>query len=218
MCPAAKPEHDLRPAFVVSYDPRLPDIPDIMNKHWRAMVTMDSYLKDVFPKPPLSAFKRPTNIRELTVRAKVYHEQNSHRKRMITGMKRCNKPCPVCPYVSEGKFVKGDKFMWKIQKNFNCQSTNVIYMISCNLDRCRKQYVGETERIFTNRIQDHIGYIKNNMLTKATGHHFNSQGHSLSNMNVTIIEKVTEFDQNYRKEREHHRKFDTYYKGLNRNP
>ena len=41
-----------RPVFVVSWDPRLPSIPALTQKHWRTMTTQDPYLQDVFPEPP----------------------------------------------------------------------------------------------------------------------------------------------------------------------
>ena len=59
-----------RPVFVITYDPRLPSITVIVKKHWRTMVR-DLYLADVFTEPPLIAYKRPQNIREKIVRAKV---------------------------------------------------------------------------------------------------------------------------------------------------
>ena len=45
-------------------------------------------------------------------------------------------------------------------------------------------------------------------------------GHSLADMKMVILEKVKKNDELYRKEREHYfiRKFNTYYKGLNRQP
>ena len=33
-----------RPVFVVSFDPRLPSIPNIPRKHWRSMVGQEPYL------------------------------------------------------------------------------------------------------------------------------------------------------------------------------
>ena len=58
------------------------------------------------------------------------------------------------------------------------------------------------------------------MLKKATGSHFNSVGHSIDDFKVTVIEKVKKSDESYRKEREryHIKKFNTFYKGLNRQP
>ena len=99
-------------------------------------------------------------------------------------MKRCNKFCSVCPYVSEVKVIKGDTFLWKIRKHVTCESKNVIYMIECNLDRCRKRYIGERENV-KNHFLQHLGYVKNNILTQATGSHFNLPGHDISNMTLT---------------------------------
>lgn len=62
--------------------------------------------------------------------------------------------------------------------------------------------------------------MKSKITSKGTGHYFNLPCHSLANMSVTISEKVTKSDTNYRKEREHYliRIFDTFYIGLNRTP
>jgi hypothetical protein len=50
--------------------------------------------------------------------------------------------------------------------------------------------------------------------------HFYEPGHSLSDMTLTVLERVKSSDDMYRKEREKYfiRKFNTYYKGLNRQP
>ena len=81
------------------------------------------------------------------------------------------------------------------------------------------KYVGETERILKFRLAEHRGYVNNNDDT-ATGEHFNMPGHSLSDLTVTILERVKSTDDLYRKEREKYfiRKFNTYYRGLNRQP
>ena len=43
-------------------------------------------------------------------------------------------------------------------------------------------------------------------------------GHSISNMKVTIVERVKKNDDQYRKEREKYfiNKFNTFYRGINR--
>ena len=48
-----------RPVFVTSFDPRLPNIQSITMKHWRAMNRLDPHMSEVFPEPPVVAFKRP---------------------------------------------------------------------------------------------------------------------------------------------------------------
>ena len=66
----------------------------------------------------------------------------------------------------------------------------------------------------------HIGYVRNKVLTKATGEHFNLPGHDKSNMKFTILEKVRSTDPLYGREREklHIRNFNTFYEGINREP
>ena len=93
-------------------------------------------------------------------------------------------------------------------------------MIQCNIDKCKQIYIGETGKILSQRIQQHIGYVKNRIFSQATGSHFNLPGHSTSNISVTILEKCKKLESNYRKEREHHliRKFESFYKGINRMP
>ena len=90
----------------------------------------------------------------------------------------------------------------------------------CNKNNCGKHYIGESERELKTRISEHKGYINNRKLNMATGAHFNLPGHSIDHMTVTILEQVKKLDTAYRKEREHFyiRKFNTFYKGLNRTP
>ena len=100
-----------RPVFAVSYDPRLPAIPSVQAKHWRTMVSQDSHLKEVFPLPPLTAFRRQKNLRDHLIRAKIPQNGSLHPKRKLLGMKKCNtQDCTACPYIREGKSVRiGEK-------------------------------------------------------------------------------------------------------------
>ena len=79
---------------------------------------------------------------------------------------------------------------------------------------------GETERRFKDRIADHIGYIRNKRIELPVGEHFNKKGHSVSDLEAIILEKIMKTDPLYRKERERYiiRKFNSYYNGMNRSP
>ena len=61
--------------------------------------------------------------------------------------------------------------------------------------------------------------MTNQILKKATGQHFNLPGHSLLDMEVTIVEKVFNKDGQYRRARENNyiQDFNTKYEGMNRN-
>ena len=85
-----KPVLSKRPVAVVSWDPRLPSIDTIQQKHWRAM-TLDPYLKEICPQAPHIAYKRPKNIREHLIRAKLPPPNHNRTQRQMLGMKKCQK-------------------------------------------------------------------------------------------------------------------------------
>ena len=65
------------------------------------------------------------------------------------------------------------------------------------------KYVGETGRMLKARLSDHRGYISNQVVAISTGDHFNLPGHSLAPLNITILERVKEDNENYRKKEKH---------------
>ena len=68
------------------------------------------------------------------------------------------------------------------------------------------------------RFLEHRSYVSTNNQTKSTGAHFTSKGHSISDMEITIVEKMFNQDPQYRKQCEklHIQKYNTKYKDLNR--
>ena len=211
---------DSRPVFAMTYDPRLPPIQSIQAKHWRSMVSQDPYLSEVFTQPPLTAYRRQRNIRDNLIRAKVPMDPKPYPQRKQRGVRKCGKNCTACPYIREVKSLKINKIEWKINQSLNCDISNCVYMIECRKDNCEMRYIGETKRILKFRLADHRGYITNQDLSTPTGQHFNTPGHSLADLSITILEKVRSQDHLYRKEREKYfiRKFNTFYRGLNRQP
>ena len=126
------------------------------------MTRVDPYLKEVFPQPPLIYFRRQRNIKDHIIRAKIPVSHNLRNSRKLFGMETCNKFCHACPYIRTGKEVKSDDHIWKINKNLNCETTNIIYLIFCDKERCKEnKYVGGSERSQKNRLGEHKGYIKN---------------------------------------------------------
>ena len=82
------------------------------------------------------------------------------------------------------------------------------------------KYVGETKRIMKYPFAEHRGYVNNRDESQGTGEHFNSPGHILSDMTITILEKVKLNDALYRKERNKYviPKFIKFHKGLDKQP
>ena len=137
--------------------------------------------------------------------------------RVVKSMKPCNR-CVTCPYISKGSTVKSTASKFKVDINTaaTCQTSNVVYMIGCL--KCDKQYIGETNKTINQRFQQHKGYVNNKKTDKATGAHFNLPGHSVSDMRISVVEKIYNPDNFFRKEREkfYINKFHSKLKGLNR--
>ena len=184
------------------------------------MIQDNPRLKEVFKQPPLIAYKRNRNLKDKLIRSKVPNLNRRRSKRQLKGMKKCGK-CSTCPFVKEGNRIKSTKtnFSKEISSSVDCSDKNVIYLIECTKNNCQEQYVGSTEQDFRTRMSQHRGYVNNQKLEKATGYHFTQKNHQLSDMKMSIIEKIHKKDRFYLLEREKYfiRKFNTKYLGINRN-
>ena len=85
--------------------------------------------------------------------------------------------------------------------------------------KCHQEYIGQTGRTLAKRFSEHQGYVRNKKLSEATGSHFNEPGHQMSDMKITVLEKVHNRSRAVREQRESMfiREFETEYKGLNKN-
>ena len=123
-------------------------------------------------------------------------------------MKKCKSQCIICPYIQKSKIVRGKDFIWRIDSDVSCQSSNIVYILVYTKENCKQKtkyenrYIGETERSLKNRISEHIEYINSKKYSEPAGEHFNHPGHQISDMRVLILEKVQSFDPQYRKEQE----------------
>ena len=104
---------------------------------------------------------------------------------------KCNgSKCKTCDIILD---TDGDG---KDSATFNCKSKNVVYIITCKI--CFKQYVGQTGRCLSERMNNHRSTIKlkyNTSLAK----HFNE--HSNQQFNVRIIETVPDITSRLKRER-----------------
>ena len=94
----------------------------------------------------------------------------------------CNRPqlCRYCPRLNHsGEIISkttGQKHSTMV--NINCQTSNVIYLITCI--SCGIQYVGQTKNRLISRFQGHYYDIKNHNDTTVS-RHFNKCPSSLPN-------------------------------------
>ena len=155
------------------------------------MVSRDPKLQEVFPAPPLVAYKVAPNLRSKLVRAKVPPAPTTRPRRKKPGMRRCSKPgCPACPYIQPGITFKAKSTNHTVvlETEADCNTCNLVYAISCGAARCGLQYIGQTSKSLKERLRQHLGYIDRNM--EATGRHFNLPGHNKSDLKITVVEKI----------------------------
>ena len=164
------------------------------------------------------AYKRPMNIRDRLIRAKVPPPTSNRPRRIKSGMFKCNKPCSICPYVKQQKSIKASKTNVTVQlsRSHTCNDKNIVYIIECK--KCKQEYIGETKNTLRERMLEHLGYVRREEIDKATGHHFNLPGHNMSDMSISVLERITSYDPQYRKTRESYRieQFDLLRNGINR--
>ena len=149
---------DDRVVFAVTYHPNLPSVSKVVKKHWNVMVNSSNAMKRCFPKPPMVAYRRPKNLREILVRAKVSTRRRT--SRLKNGCKPCHRACKLCWFIDHSSTHKCKRTgkQWKINAPIDCQTKNVIYKITCK--KCDWfVYIGETERRLCDRIQQHRGYV-----------------------------------------------------------
>ena len=105
-----------------------------------------------------------------------------------------------------------------INKHFNCNTENIVYIIECKKQGCKQQYIGQTMHSLRSRFLDHLGYVRREEISKSTGEHFRSKGHSMADMTISVLEQVKEKNTYYRECRESNwiQSFNLKFKGLNR--
>ena len=83
---ALKPKEKIQAAripLVVTYNLDLPPMRKIIHKRWK-ILDEDERLEKVFKNPPVAAFRKPKNLKDLLVRSKFIYEEEED--------KRCS-PC-----------------------------------------------------------------------------------------------------------------------------
>ena len=90
-----------RTPFVTSFNPALPKISSVVNKY-ATLLQSTANCKKAFPNPPVIAYRRNANLRDLLVHSTLPHENSSGQQ--PAGIKECNHPrCLTCSFLREGQ-------------------------------------------------------------------------------------------------------------------
>ena len=110
--------------------------------------------------------------------------------------------CKCCKHIGHtSSFTNTSKTdTYYIDDGFNCNSTNLVYIISCS--KCGKLYVGQTNRMLKERLNNHRSDIKLHKST-AIGIHFNEPFHKIDHLIITPVAYLTNCEEDARLKIEH---------------
>ena len=106
----------------------------------------------------------------------------------------------------------------------DCETRNCIYYWKCIKENCvdypKCEYIGMTTRKFKERMAEHRDYPKRDVQTEPSGEHFTQHGHTVADLRGQVLEKVKSKDPFILRAREALliQKFDTFRRGLNKEP
>ena len=146
----------------------------------------DQNTKNIFTAPPLMAFRRDTNLREILVKSRLPKEDNA------PGTSACGRSnCRTCHYINPDTTISTSRSNFTVHHSFTCSSTCLIYCIKCT--RCEMLYIGETCRQINNRFGEHLRNVEHKVhenkeradnADSNVSRHFNLSGHSKSDMSI----------------------------------
>ena len=172
---------DDRPVLALTFHPHNIKVKNIIIDNFH-LLQSDPRLSQIFPKPPLIAYKRDQNLRDHLVHARVKSEVQVASR---PGTTPCNRPkCLTCQYVNPASVIVGPKSSFHLHSSHNCTSSDIVYAITCAL--CDKVYIGETYRTLDDRFKEHHRAVRLSYNTPV-GNHFNLPHHSLHHIRISAL-------------------------------
>ena len=92
-------KHNNRTPFVVTYHPSIPQLHSIIHSNFHILQNSTN-CKEVFPDPPILSNRRPKNLREYLVRAKIRNDATTTPR----GISKCpsRRHCHTCQHIQDG--------------------------------------------------------------------------------------------------------------------
>ena len=134
-------------------------------------------------------YNRSPNLKDMLVKSKVY----------FLPQPKLSQPCwqsrcLTCPHMNTSQVISNKaNHSYPTRGNFPCKSTNIIYVMTCNV--CNIQYVGETSNTINNRCRGHGNSIRAEK-NHPVAIHYRSYNHTIDNYSITTV--YTEPDKNRR--------------------
>ena len=146
-------EIDNRTTLVLTFHPALNKVYKILKRAHRNTLK-SQFLTVVLPSPPQLAFRNAKTLKDHLVRSKL---KTTYEKPGVTIWGR--KSCEICHILHQGDTFKSlnTGTQYNINFSFNCNSRNVVYLLTCKI--CEKRYVGCTITKFRSRFNQYKSNI-----------------------------------------------------------
>ena len=153
-----------------NYNPMNPDFGKILKKHEDIFLLTRKYA--ITPDDIQVTYSRSPNLKDILVRANLKYEPTP---RMCQPCYKTH--CRTCQHINANIAVTNKhNISYPIRGNFNCQSYDIIYIMSCEI--CNIQYVGESSNTLNTRCRGHESAIRNEK-DHPVAQHYNSYNHSI---------------------------------------
>ena len=132
--PRPKQSTTEKPTLVLTYHPHMNRIKRIFLQNFKKILQHEkSDTRHKFTSPPLLAYRRDTNLKQLLVRSSLNLKPN--------GTHPCGQsPCCTCEHTNPSDAISGPRKTFHILHHFTCSSVCVIYSITCT--KCSTLYIG----------------------------------------------------------------------------
>ena len=193
-------QRNTRITFPITFHPNLRNLPQVLLEKYTNILLRDPNNKYTFKEPPMLAYRRPPNLRSLITRASITRQSDTH----VPGFYDCsNTDCTIHTHNFTGNTFTSSvtKKTYRMIQTLDCNSHNIIYLVTCTKPDCKQQYVGETGRKHKDRCPEHLRDIKNASDVPVSVH-FRLPGHTAKNFSVQVIEHCRKENTPFRKSRE----------------
>ena len=182
--------------LVNTFRPCKNSLTETIRKNWD-ILGRSKTTKSLYRSNLVTSYKRPKNIRDYLVKARTnFNPDTTSNLKIENTMKNrneCTKSnCKYCKMISKSGEIDNQSTKRRVitKHNVTCNSSNLIYCISC--DQCNIKYIGQTKRKIKERLREHIYHINRKHATSDVTHHFNLEGHGIDNLKVHIVDFIYE--------------------------
>ena len=166
--------------LITNYNPNNPDLRAIIKKYeGLLLMTRKSAIR---PEDIQVTYSRSPNIKDMIIKTGIIKQYTPKISQP------CFKPrCKTCLQMDTTQTITNrTNHSYPIRGNFNCQSTNMVYVLKCMI--CGIQYVRESSNTMNTRCRGHVSTIRSSK-DHPVAVHYRSYNHTTEDFSITIIDK-----------------------------